>query len=78
MNKKERDNLVYSINSIDLSIFNAAVLDKLNEQLSIRDKLKHLADKFCENEKLLEAVIITHCDFLFQCIKIVKKVQSHI
>ena len=62
MNKKERDNLVDSINSVDLSILNAAVLDKLNEQLSIPDKLKHLVGKLCENEKFLEAVIVTHRD----------------
>lgn len=78
MNKKERDNLVDSINSVDLSILNAAVLDKLNEQLSIPDKLKHLVGKLCENEKFLEAVIVTHRDLFISVYKDCKKgPESH-
>ena len=62
MNKKERDSLIVSIRGVDLSILSAAVQDKLKEELTIPDRLKHLSNKLCENEALLEAIIVTHHD----------------
>ena len=75
MNKKERDDLIASISGVGLSILRAAVQDKLNEELSIPDRLKHLSKKLCENKVLPKAIIVT---FLFRFIKIVKKAQSRI
>ena len=73
MNKKERDNLIASISGVDLSILSTAVQDKLNEELSIPGRLKHLSKKLCENEVLLEAIIVAHHDLFIS-----KIVQSHI
>ena len=73
MNKKEMDNLVASISCVDLSVLNAAVVDNLNEQFSIPDNLKQFASKLCENEHLLEAIIVNHRDLFVTIYKDCKK-----
>ena len=70
---KETDKLLAAISSVDISILNATVLDKLNEELSIPDRLKHLASKLCENKELLEAIVMTHCDLFVSNYKDCKK-----
>ena len=78
MNKKERDSLVVSIRDVDLSTLSAAVQDKLKEKLTIPDRLKHLSNKLCENEALLEAIIMTHCDLFVSIYNDCKKgPESH-
>ena len=49
-----------------VSILNAAVLDKLNEQFAMPDKLKEIASKLCENVQLHREIIINDREFLFQ------------
>ena len=78
MNKKERDDLIASISGVDLSILSVALQDKLNEELSIPDRLKHLSKKLCENEVLLKAIIMTHCELFVSIYKDCKKgPESH-
>ena len=51
MNKKERDTLLTSLDSIDSSIFKGVICDKVKEQI-IPEKLKQLACHLLENEQL--------------------------
>ena len=56
MNKKERDDLLTSMDSIDLDVLKREVCDKLNEQ-HFPEKLKELANKLCVCEQLLNDII---------------------
>ena len=69
--------MVVSIRGVDLSILSAAVQDKLKEELTIPDRLKHLSNKLCENEALLKAIIMTHRDLFISIYNDCKKAQSH-
>ena len=51
MNKKERDTLLTSLDSIDSSIFKRVICDKVKEQI-IPEKLKQLACHLLENKQL--------------------------
>lgn len=58
MNKKERDDLLASLDSIDLDVLKREVCDKLNEQY-FPEKLKELANKLCVCEWLLNDIILS-------------------
>ena len=53
MNKKDHDHLNASIMALESSIFNGIITDKLKDEQSLSEKLKHFATSFLENVKLL-------------------------
>ena len=59
MNKKERDTLLISLDSIDSSIFKGAICDKVKEQI-IPEKLKQFACHLLENKQPLKEIIVYH------------------
>ena len=58
MNKKERDDLLSSLDSIDLDVLKGEVCDKLSEQ-HFPENLKELANKLSVCERLLNDIIVS-------------------